>query len=100
LKNEEITAIFCGNDEMAMGAYQAIEEAGKKIPDDISVVGFDGLEISEYLVPSLTTVYQPSFDIGYYAAKFLVEAIADPTGKVPNKVFDATFIARKSTKPI
>ena len=64
LKNEEITAIFCGNDEMAMGAYQAIEEAGKKIPDDISVVGFDGLEISEYLVPSLTTVYQPSFDIG------------------------------------
>ena len=100
LKNEEITAIFCGNDEMAMGAYQAIEEAGKKIPDDISVVGFDGLEISEYLVPSLTTVYKPSFDIGYYAAKFLVEAIADPTGKVPNKVFDATFIARKSTKPI
>lgn len=100
LKNEEITAIFCGNDEMAMGAYQAIEEAGKKIPDDISVVGFDGLEISEYLVPSLTTVYQPSFDIGYYAAKFLVEAIADLTGKVPNKVFDATFIARKSTKPI
>lgn len=81
---------------MAMGAYQAIEEAGKKIPDDISVVGFDGLEISEYLVPSLTTVYQPSFDIGYYAAKFLVEAIADPTGKVPNKVFDATFIARKA----
>ena len=45
------------------------------------MVGFDGLEISEYLVPSLTTVYQPSFDIGYYAAKFLVEAIADPTGK-------------------
>ena len=44
-----------------MGAYQAIEEAGKKIPDDISVVGFDGLEISEYLVPSLTTVYQPKF---------------------------------------
>ena len=44
LKNEEITAIFCGNDEMAMGAYQAIEEAGKKIPDDISVVGFDGLK--------------------------------------------------------
>ena len=49
------------------------------------MVGFDGLEISEYLVPSLTTVYQPSFDIGYYAAKFLVEAIADPTGKVQIK---------------
>ena len=100
LENEDITAIFCGNDEMAVGAYQAINEAGKRIPEDISVIGFDGLEISEYLVPSLTTVYQPSFEIGYYAAKFLVEAIADPSGKVPNKVFDATFIPRKSTKPI
>ena len=47
-----------------------LKKRARKIPDDISVVGFDGLEISEYLVPSLTTVYQPSFDIGYYAAKF------------------------------
>ena len=66
---------------MAMGAYQAIEEAGKKIPDDISVVGFDGLEISEYLVPSLTTVYQPSFDIGYYAAKFWWKLLQIQQGK-------------------
>ncbi|MHC5228217.1 LacI family DNA-binding transcriptional regulator [Enterococcus sp. LJL99] len=97
LKNEEITAIFCGNDEMAMGAYQAIEEAGKKIPEDISVIGFDGLEISEYLVPGLTTVFQPSFEIGYYAAQFLVEAITDPLQKTPNKIFDTTFIIRNST---
>lgn len=100
LRNKAITAIFCGNDEMAVGAYQAIHEVGKRIPDDISVIGFDGLEISEYLVPSLTTVYQPSFDIGYYAAEFLVNAIAHPQEKVPNKVFDAMFIPRKSTKPI
>jgi LacI family transcriptional regulator len=100
LQNPEITAIFCGNDEMAMGAYQAIEESGKKIPDDISVIGFDGLEISEYLVPGLTTVYQPSFDIGYYAAAFLVEAIDHPEKKIPNKIFDTTFILRNSTKSI
>lgn len=100
LKNPQITAIFCGNDEMAMGAYQAIEESGKKIPDDISVIGFDGLEISEYLVPGLTTVYQPSFDIGFYAAQFLVESINDPDKKIPNKIFDTTFILRNSTKSI
>ncbi|MGK0552580.1 LacI family DNA-binding transcriptional regulator [Enterococcus faecalis] len=100
LKNQAITAIFCGNDEMAVGAYQAIHEAGKQVPADISVIGFDGLEISKYLVPSLTTVYQPSFDIGYYAAKFLVQAIANPTQKIPNQVFDAKFIPRDSTKPI
>ncbi|MGX7245007.1 LacI family DNA-binding transcriptional regulator [Enterococcus quebecensis] len=100
LKNQKITAIFCGNDEMAMGAYQAIESCGKKIPDDISVIGFDGLEISEYLVPGLTTVYQPSFDIGFYAAQYLVEAINHPEGKIPNKIFDTTFILRNSTKSI
>ena len=75
---------------MAMGAYQAIEEAGKKIPDDISVVGFDGLEISEYLVPSLTTVYQPSFDIGYYAAKFWWKLLQIQQGK-----FQIKFLMRR-----
>lgn len=45
---------------MALGCYQAIYEAGLKIPEDISVVGFDGLEVSEYMVPPLTTVFQPS----------------------------------------
>lgn len=100
LKNPEVTAIFCGNDEMAMGAYQAIEESGKKIPEDISIIGFDGLEISEYLVPGLTTVYQPTFDIGFYAAQFLVESINHPEKKIPNKIFDTTFILRNSTKCI
>ncbi len=43
---------------------------GKKIPEDISVIGFDGLKLSEYMIPQLTTVQQPSFDIGFYAARF------------------------------
>lgn len=58
----------------------------KKIPEDISVIGFDGLEISEYLVPGLTTVYQPSFDIGFYAAQFLVESIDHPEKKFRTKL--------------
>lgn len=96
LVNDEITAIFCGNDEMAIGCYQAIHEAGKKVPDDISVIGFDGLEIAKFLVPSLTTIYQPSFDIGFYAAKFLVDKIDFPSSKVPNKVFETKVILRES----
>ena len=70
LKHKDITAIFCGNDAMAIGCYQAIDELGKKIPEDISVIGFDGLKLSEYMIPQLTTVQQPSFDIGFYAATF------------------------------
>ena len=100
LENPEVTAIFCGNDEMAVGAYQAVFEKGLRIPDDISVIGFDGLEISEYLAPSLTTVYQPAFDIGFYAAKFLVEAIHGDAQKMPNKTFETTFVERNSTKKI
>lgn len=100
LENKEVTAIFCGNDEMAIGAYQAVYEKNLRIPEDISVIGFDGLEISEYLAPSLTTVYQPAFDIGYYAAKFLVEAIHGDVKTIPNKTFETTFIERNSTRMI
>lgn len=96
LEQAEITAIFCGNDEMAVGCYQAIHQKGKRVPEDISVVGFDGLEISEYLVPSLTTVRQPILEIGYQAAKFLVEAFDHPKKEMPNKIFETEVIVRGS----
>lgn len=96
LSNRELTAIFCSNDEMAMGCYKALYEAGKRVPEDMSVVGFDGLEISEYMVPPLTTVHQPIFDIGYEAARYLVDAIEFPERKVPNKIFETKLILRES----
>ena len=98
LKHKDITAIFCGNDAMAIGCYQAIDELGKKIPEDISVIGFDGLKLSEYMIPQLTTVQQPSFDIGFYAARFLIDTIEFPQRKVPNKVFETKLIIRESVK--
>lgn len=97
-KNKEITAIFCGNDAMAIGCYQAIYETGRKIPDDISVIGFDGLKLSEYIFPPLTTIRQPSFEIGYYAAQFLINAIEYPNRKMPNKTFETKLIIRESVK--
>ncbi len=100
LKNKKITAIFCGNDEMAIGCYQAIYEAGLKIPEDISVVGFDGLEVSQYMVPPLTTVFQPSFEIGFSSAKFLVDAINFSSQRIPNKIFQTKLIIRESVKNI
>ncbi|MCI1904473.1 MAG: LacI family transcriptional regulator [Enterococcaceae bacterium] len=100
LKNPEITAIFCGNDEMAIGCYHAIDEAHKKIPDDISVIGFDGLEISRYVVPTLSTITQPAFEIGYTAAKFLLRSIETAGGLVPNKVFATKFVRRNSIKSL
>lgn len=100
LLQQNITALFCGNDQMAIGAYRAINEAGKKIPKDISVIGYDGLEITDYLVPSLTTVAQPIFEIGYFAAKFLIDHINNPKEKVPNKYFDTQLVLKNSTKKL
>lgn len=100
LKVREITAIFCGNDAMAVGCYKAIYEMGKKVPEDISVIGFDGLKLSEYTTPPLTTVSQPTFDIGFTAARFLVDAIEFPERRIPNKIFDTKLIIRESVKKI
>lgn len=52
----EITAIFCGNDSIAMGVYKAVREKKMKIPEDISIIGFNDLKISQYMIPPLTTV--------------------------------------------
>jgi len=65
-------ALFAFNDLMAMGAYRAILERGLSIPGDISVIGYDDLEFAPYLFPALTTVRQPSFDLGLQAAELLI----------------------------
>ena len=94
----EITAIFCSNDAVAIGCYRALYEAGKKIPEDISVIGFDDLTFTPSLTPALSTVSQPVFDIGFTAAKFVVDAIEFPKRRIPNKIFETRLIIRESVK--
>ncbi|MEL5941287.1 substrate-binding domain-containing protein, partial [Tetragenococcus halophilus] len=98
LKQKHLTAIFCSNDAMAMGCYRAIYEQNYKIPDDISVIGFDGLSFSKFMNPPLTTIKQPVFDIGFTAAKFIVDAIEFPEQRIPNKIFETKLIFRESVK--
>lgn len=100
LEQSTFTALFCGNDAMAVGAYRAIGDAGLKVSEDISVIGFDGLSLTSFLVPSLTTIEQPTFDIGMAAARFLEKAMEFPTEKIPNQFFDTKFILRESTRLI
>ncbi|MGY3704635.1 LacI family transcriptional regulator [Vagococcus martis] len=97
LEKQVITALCCGNDQMAIGAYRAAYELGLTIPKDLSVIGFDDLEISAFLNPPLTTVKQPAFDIGYTAAQYLLQEIDHPNEIIPNKTFETTFIERGST---
>ena len=68
----QFTAIFCCNDESALGARLALFERGIRVPQDISLVGFDDLPISSFMTPPLTTVRQPIFEMGLYAAHKLL----------------------------
>jgi LacI family transcriptional regulator len=76
------TAVFCCNDESAMGARLALFEKGIQVPQDISLVGFDDLPISSYMTPPLTTVRQPVFEVGLYAAHKLLNMMGYPAEQV------------------
>ena len=70
------TAIFCGNDLMALGCYEALKELGLRIPDDVAVIGYDDREIAQHLHPPLTTILLPHFEMGALAAELLMESAA------------------------
>jgi LacI family transcriptional regulator len=79
-RDDPPTALFCFNDRLAMGAYRAIRHRSLRIPDDISVVGFDNQEqIAAWLDPGLTTVQLPHYEMGCWAVEHLVVALQSST---------------------
>lgn len=75
LKGEEIpTAIFAASDHIAIGAMKAIHENGLRIPNDISVIGFDDVDLCDFITPTLTTMHAPAYDMGQYGVNFLFAA--------------------------
>jgi LacI family transcriptional regulator len=95
----DFTALFAISDLVAFGAYKAIFEAGKQIPEDYSVMGFDGIEISKYYNPSLTTMVQPSDEMVESCIELLMKQI---NGDEENEhvIFDAKLLERDSVKEI
>ncbi len=77
IEKGEVTAIFACNDLMAIGALQALTEAGHEVPGQVSVMGFDGIEVGQYLTPPLTTVQQPVYRLGQEVARILLGQIED-----------------------
>jgi len=94
---ERPTAIFACNDSMAIGAMLAISEAGLRIPDDLSVVGFDNISIAAYTNPRLTTVEQPHRQMAAVAAALLVERMADWGRPVQRVLVDTSLVVRSSS---
>lgn len=79
LLNQNVSAIFCMNDLMAGGVYDRADELGIRIPQELSVVGYDNRELSSYYKPPLTTVELPLHDIGYRAAEVMMELLTGKT---------------------
>ena len=78
------TAVFAANDAIALGAMKAIKERGYKIPQDISIVGFNDEESSTFITPPLTTIHAPSYDMGQHGAN-LVYVASNLSIKTPLK---------------
>ncbi len=92
------TAIFCSNDRMAVGAYEAIKEAGLHIPGDISVVGYDDQEIARHLTPPLTTLVLPHRELGRWAATTALESMPGDMSRsqFPLTKLECTLVERAS----
>ena len=93
---QQFTAIFAANDQMALGAALALLRRSLRVPDDISLVGFDDLPASLYAIPPLSTVHHPAYDIGRLAASSMLDLLAGtkPIAKVPAP----RLIARESSR--
>ncbi len=96
----ELTAVMTTNDSLAIGAMKAIIDSGKRVPEDISIVGYDNYDFSEYTNPALTTVHHPIREIGFQAAEAINTYFQDPKHTaLPQKSLPTQLIIRDSTCP-
>ncbi|SEM61000.1 transcriptional regulator, LacI family [Ligilactobacillus sp. WC1T17] len=93
----EASAVLTVNDEVALGLYRGLNMAGKKIPADYSVVGYDNIDLDEYLNPPLTSIAQPINDLGFYAFKLLCQRIDQNDGPAQEITLPVKLVVRDST---
>lgn len=96
-RKRPFTALFAYNDISAIGSICAFQDSGVRVPQDVSVVGFDDIQTAAYMLPPLTTVRQPLLQMGQVAARTLLEEIEGQTKYVPEIVVEPELVVRKST---
>jgi LacI family transcriptional regulator len=92
------TAIFCGNDMMAVGCYEALKESGLEIPRDVAVIGFDDREIAQFMRPPLTTLVLPHYEMGVTAAEILIDGMG--RSPAPQIKVECPLVERASVGPV
>jgi DNA-binding LacI/PurR family transcriptional regulator len=96
-RKEPFTALFAYNDISAIGSILAFNEHGLRVPDDVSVIGFDDIQNAAYMNPPLTTVKQPLKEMGELAARTLLDRIEGRLDDIPEIAIEPQFVVRKST---
>ena len=95
----EFTALFASADVMAIGAIRALRDAGKRVPEDVSVVGFDGLPLGSFLVPQLTTIVQPVQQMAQRSVEMLITSI-EQGSEAKHETVSFSLCSRESTRAI
>jgi len=90
------TAVFCSNDYIALGAIKGAREMGLTLPEQLSIVGFDDMQTASYIVPALTTIRQPAYQMGRRAAELLLQLMENPTKSVQD-MKEISLVIREST---
>ena len=98
LTDDKVTAVFVANDQMALGLVKALTDGGRRVPEDISVVGFDDLPEAAFFVPSLTTVRMDFAAVGRTCVVHLLHLMADNAVHDPNAI-EPELVIRSSTAP-
>jgi DNA-binding LacI/PurR family transcriptional regulator len=101
LKRPGLTAVFAANDAMAFGAIRAIFESGLRVPDDISVIGFDNVDMASLVRPPLTTVHQPKYEMGRAAVEVLLRKAKQGEMATPeHRLLEVRLVKRESCRSV
>lgn len=98
-RNLPFTAVFCANDEIAIGVIRALKDAGKRVPEEVSVIGFDDIALVEHLTPALTTVRVPKEALGALAMKCLQIRATETDLPVASHLLEVDLVVRETVKP-
>lgn len=94
---ESFDAVFAANDMMAIGVIECLGKYGRRVPDDVAVVGFDDIRMAAWYKPSLTTVKQPVYDMGQVAVRIMVEHITGVRADCKDEILKPELIVRQSS---
>ncbi|MGH2734916.1 MAG: LacI family DNA-binding transcriptional regulator [Actinomycetota bacterium] len=96
----EFSAVFAGNDLLALGCYDVLAEAGLRCPDDISIVGFNDIPFLDKLRPPLTTIRIPHYEIGVRATELVLQRLRDPSASPVTLLLEPKLVVRGSTSSV